>query len=123
MKLTFKTRTGYLIETSQVDTEKELFKATANLQAIFAAEDSCGCCQSPYISYRFRTIDENDYYDLVCNACSASFRFGQTRKGSLFPKRKDDQNQPLPNRGWSVWKSLPEAKNNALVSQPRKVSQ
>ena len=123
MKLTFKTRTGCLIEISQVDSEKDLFRAVANLQAIFAAEDACGCCQSTDISYRTRIIDDNEYFDLICNACSASFRFGQTRKGSLFPKRKDEQNQPLPNRGWSVYRALPSPSQQGLVSQPKRSQQ
>lgn len=122
MKLSFKTRTGCLIETSQVETEKDLFRAVARLQEIFSADHQCGCCESNDIQHRARIVDDNEYFELSCVSCTASLSFGQTKKGgSLFAKRKDPDGNVLPNRGWKTWKAATSA--NGLVSQPRKVSQ
>ena len=119
MKLTFKTRTGCLVETSQVDTEKDLFRAVAKLQEIFSADHQCGSCESSDLQYRVRTVEDNEYFELACVTCSASLNFGQTKKGSLFAKRKDAEGNILPNRGWKLWKSLAAPSQNGIVSQPR----
>lgn len=109
MKATFKTRTGCLIETSQVDTEKDLFRAIAKAQEIFSADDCCGSCGGQDISFRHRIIDENEYFELACRGCTATLKFGQSKKGSLFPKLKDKDGAWLPNRGWTVYRALAEA--------------
>ncbi len=81
-----------------------LFQQVAQIQEIFEAETRCGCCESEEIRYSFRISGTYEFYELTCRACAAQFRFGQ-RKGTLelFPKRKDDAGESLPNHGWSVW--------------------
>ena len=64
-------------------------------------------------NFRFvvRNVDGNDYYELRCNDCGAVLAFGQHKKGgTLFPKRKDDEGNYLPNKGWHKWS--PEAKES-----------
>src|SRR5262245_36020049 len=88
----------------QAETGLELFQQAAQIQEIFEAETECGCCESENIRYAYRVIDDYKFYELVCRECGAQFKFGQHKKdGSLFPKRKDDAGNFLPNRGWSVF--------------------
>jgi len=83
--------------------QKEIFKELALIQEIFA-EESCGLCGSKDLRFIVRNVDGNDYYELRCNSCGAILAFGQHKKGgTLFPKRKDDDGNYLPNRGWHKW--------------------
>ena len=75
----------------------------AGQKEIFA-EEKCGLCSSSNLRFVVRNVDGNDYYELRCNDCGAILAFGQHKKGgTLFPKRKDDDNNWLPNKGWHKW--------------------
>lgn len=122
MKATYKTRSGRLLFEVNGETPKALFRGIAEIQNIFESDDTCGACNSPNIQFRVRTVDGNDYYDLACLDCSAQLSYGQNKDGrGLFVKRKDKDGAPLPNRGWTVWKALPEGSHvgAGVVSQPR----
>lgn len=83
--------------------QKEVFKELATIQEIFS-EDKCGLCKKDNLKFVVRNVDSNDYYELRCNDCGAVLAFGQHKKGgTLFPKRKDDENNWLPNNGWHKW--------------------
>lgn len=83
--------------------QKEIFKELATIQEIFG-EDNCGLCKSKNLRYLVRNVDGNDFFELRCNDCSAILAFGQHKKGgTLFPKRKDNEDKWLPNRGWHKW--------------------
>ena len=83
--------------------QKEVFKELAVVQEIFA-ENKCGLCGKDDIKYVVRSIDGNDYYELRCVSCGATLSFGQHKKGgTLFPKKKDENNNRLPNNGWHKW--------------------
>jgi translation initiation factor 2 beta subunit (eIF-2beta)/eIF-5 len=83
--------------------QKEIFKELALIQEIFG-EGKCGMCAKNNIKYIVRTVDGNDYYELKCSDCGAILSFGQHKKGgTLFPKRKDDNNVHLPHNGWHKW--------------------
>lgn len=80
--------------------QKEIFKELATIQEIFS-EEKCGLCGSQNIKFVVRNVDGNDYYELRCLDCGAILAFGQHKKGgTLFPKRKDDDGNYMPNRGW-----------------------
>lgn len=80
--------------------QKEIFKELATIQEIFS-EEKCGLCGSGNIRFVVRNVDGNDYYELRCIDCGAVLAFGQHKKGgTLFPKRKDDDGNYMPNRGW-----------------------
>lgn len=86
--------------------QKEVFKELATIQEIFG-EEKCGLCGSTNFKFVVRNVDGNDYYELRCSdtKCKAILAFGQHKKGgTLFPKRKDDNGNYLPNNGWHKWK-------------------
>jgi len=90
--------------------QKEIFKELALIQEIFA-EDKCGLCGSTNLRFIVRNIEGNDYYELRCADCGAILAFGQHKKGgTLFPKRKDDDGNYLPNKGWHKWTKEKENK-------------
>lgn len=83
--------------------QKELFKELATIQEIFG-EEKCGHCGKPNIRYLVRNVEDNNYYELKCQDCGAVLSFGQHKKGgTLFPKRKDDEGNYIPNKGWYKW--------------------
>jgi hypothetical protein len=83
--------------------QKEIFKELAAIQEIFA-ETKCGVCGSENIKFVVRAVDDNEYYELRCMDCGAVLAFGQHKKGgTLFPKRKDEKGEYMPNRGWYKW--------------------
>jgi hypothetical protein len=86
----------------EADGQKEVFKELAIIQEIFA-EEQCGVCGNHNIKFVVRNVESNDYYELRCtdSKCGATLSFGQHKKGgTLFPKRKDDDNNYIPNKGW-----------------------
>lgn len=83
--------------------QKEIFKELAAIQEIFG-EECCGLCKSKNLKFLVRNIEGNDYFEIRCADCGAILSFGQHKKGgTLFPKRKDDEGNYLPNRGWHKW--------------------
>jgi len=83
--------------------QKEIFKELALIEEIFS-ENSCGLCNKSNIKHIVRNVDDNNYYELRCTDCGAVLAFGQHKKGgTLFPKRKDDEGNYIPNRGWYKW--------------------
>lgn len=83
--------------------QKEVFKELAVIQEVFG-ERSCGLCGKDNIKFVVRNVDDNEYFELRCD-CGGILSFGQHKKGgTLFPKRKDESGQYIPNNGWHKWK-------------------
>lgn len=83
--------------------QKEIFKELSAVQEIFG-EEKCGMCNKNNLKFTVRSVDGNDYFEIRCNDCNAVLSFGQHKKGgTLFPKRKDEENKYLPNKGWHKW--------------------
>lgn len=83
--------------------QKEIFKELAIIQEIFG-ESNCGLCGKDHLKFIVRSVEGNDYYEMRCSDCGATLAFGQHKKGgTLFPKRRDDNNAWLPNKGWYKW--------------------
>lgn len=63
----------------QVDADsiKELFQ-----QVSMFAETPCECgkCGSKELAPRHRNVEENDFYELFCQECRATFPFGAHKK-------------------------------------------
>ena len=84
--------------------QKEIFKELAMIQEVFG-EKACGLCKTSDLKFVCRTVEGNDYYELKCNSCGALLSFGKHKKGgTLFQKRRDENNEWLPNYGWYKWK-------------------
>lgn len=84
--------------------QKEAFKELAKFQEIFDNDNKCGACKKNNLRYIVRTVDENDFHELLCQDCGCKLAFGVHKKGgSLFPKRKDDEGKNLENYGWVKW--------------------
>lgn len=110
MKLIYKANDKLSFELEAAG-QKEVFKELALIQEIFS-EDKCGLCGSTNIRFVTRNVDGNDYYELRCADCGAVLAFGQHKKGgTLFPKRKDDDGNYLPHKGWYKWSKDKDAKN------------
>jgi PHP family Zn ribbon phosphoesterase len=102
MKVTYKVNDKLTFELES-EGQKQLFEDLGNIQEIFG-EAECGKCQSNEIRYRVRDVEENKYYELKCSKCGARFSFGQHKKGgTLFPQKKDKENNWLPDNGWVKW--------------------
>lgn len=102
MKVVYKAtdRLAFEIEASG---QKEVFKELALIQEIFS-ENECGLCGRTNLKCVVRTVEGNDYYELRCSDCGGLLSFGQHKKGgTLFPKRKSDTGDYLPNHGWHKW--------------------
>lgn len=124
MKVQYKAQSGRLIFEVEGETPKALFSNIAAIQEVFDAERVCGVCGCEDIRFLARKVDDFDFYELACQArdCRARFAFGQAKKGgSLFPKRKDDDNHWLPNGGWAKWEGGAHTVDAAAppVSAPR----
>jgi hypothetical protein len=105
MKAHYRTASGRLVFELQGETVKDLFRQIAQTQEVFEAAQACGLCGNTEIRYQVRTIDDNDFYELVCMQCRAQLHFGQHKKGgTLFVKRRDDHGALLPATGWQEWK-------------------
>jgi hypothetical protein len=97
----------------EANTQKEMFKAIANLQEVFS-EKVCGLCKSDVLRFVVRTIDENDYFELHCESCNGKLAYGQNKKGGqLFPIRKlTESGKPsrkegkydVKGRGWTKYR-------------------
>ena len=107
MKATFQVNPKLSLELEGKD-QKDLFKELAKSQEIFSL-DTCGLCGCKNIRYVVRNVEDNDFYELVCQdvKCRAKLAFGQHKKGNtMFPKLKDEKGY-LPNRGWTKYIAPP----------------
>lgn len=106
MKAKYNTANGRLSFEIEGETVKALFSHVSSIQEVFDAEKVCGMCNSEDIRYLARKVDDFDFYELACQKCRARFAFGQAKKGgALFPKRRDDDGNPLPHGGWSRYEN------------------
>lgn len=105
MKAHYKTRSGRIIFEVEGPSTKAIFLQIAALQDVFEADTICGHCQSTNIKLRVRSTTDGDFYEFLCEDCTAALSFGQTKKNEgLYAKRKDADGNVLPCRGWKIWK-------------------
>ena len=84
----------------EASTQKEIFQELATISEIFGNE-MCGKCKSSNLRFIVRTVDDNNFYELLCLDCHSKVAYGSHKKGNtLFPKRKDDDGKYLPDNGW-----------------------
>jgi hypothetical protein len=105
MKVQRKISATTIVE-AEAETVAELFEALAALEEIFAGREVCGLCSKAGVRYQVRRDKQgNKYYQAVCLACAAEFRFGVRRDppGQLFPQLKTEAGEYKPNGGWAKW--------------------
>jgi hypothetical protein len=103
LELTYRTKDARLSLKVQGETLKELFRTMATAQELFA-DSQCGLCHSEDIKFRVRQADTYEFFEKVCAACNGVLAYGQRRDGSgLFPRRKSEAGELLPNGGWLKW--------------------
>ena len=115
MKARLKFRIGE--GTIEFDAEgvKDAVKVMSEYMEVFGNQE-CGKCKSKSVFPEHRTDAEgHDYYSMKCLSCGAQLSFGQYKKGGgLFTKKKDKDNNWIPNNGWLTWQ---EQKN--VQTEPR----
>jgi hypothetical protein len=89
----------------EVTSRKEAFQFISDISEMFPSEP-CGCCGKENTRPMVRKHDSYVFYEIACGDCGAKLSFGQHKEGGgLFLKRWDkEKNQPLPSRGWAVYK-------------------
>lgn len=98
MKLTYSS--GKMSVEIEGDTQRDLFEKIGAFQEVFGIE-TCGKCGGNDLKFTVRTVNDDQYYELRCGSCGAKLAFGCNKKGGgLFPKRKDSENNWLPDNGW-----------------------
>jgi len=107
MEAHYKLRNGQITIKVEGENIRELFKALAEVEEVFGAEDHCGKCGNRDIKIRFRSAKKGDgFYELFCPKCRAAFDFGKTQVGNhLWPKRDGE------NGGWEVYQRQAEEAN------------
>jgi hypothetical protein len=79
---------------------KEAIKQLSEVGELLS-DKHCGKCKSPNIRPRHRVAKDNDYYELYCCDCGAALSFGQHKtKGTMWPKRRNEDDTKKPNNGW-----------------------
>ena len=99
-KAQYRSRNGRIVFELQGGSVKDTFECIAEIQEIFEADETCGCCNSSHICFNVRDTPKGSYYELRCQDCGAQMGFGQKKdmKG-LFPKRTEHPD----HRGWYVY--------------------
>lgn len=90
----------------------EIFQQLSDFCETFQ-DDCCGACKSKNIRFSVRTVEDNNFYELVCNDCWAKISFGLAKTGGkMYPKRfetdnkgkavkdKDGKGVKLSGNGW-----------------------
>lgn len=102
--------------TLEFGNQAELVQQLSIWSEIFG-HNKCGACHKPDIRFVVREVAKGNkkfkYHELHCTnpSCRSKLAFGQHNEGgTLFPKRKDDQGNYLPNGGWTKWKPEGEDK-------------
>ncbi len=115
-ELTYKSADGRLVNKFEYSNDKELFKLIASFQETFE-EGKCGKCGKSNLRFSVRNVEDNDYYERVCNDCGAKLSYGQAKKGDkLFPRRKlDDGTYDKENKGWHFYNGPTRDDNQAEV--------
>ena len=105
MKAHYRTASGRITFELDGSTPKEIFKAIAEVHDVFEADTAeCGCCHKNRIIFRVRVNEDNEFYELYCQSCTAALSFGQRKAGGrLYAKRKDSAGKLLPDGGWAVY--------------------
>ena len=101
-----KFKAGNLVFELDASDDKQLFTKLGHLQEIF--DQKGGKCGNDDIQWVTRVVESGkktyNYFEARCKSCRAKLSFGVRQEGGeLFPKRKDDDGNYLPDGGWLKW--------------------
>lgn len=124
----YKTFNGKLVFKIQAERPDQLFAQIAEIQSVFEADTSCGCCNSTEIKYIVRKSADkkgqvNTYHEWACQnpGCRAKLAFGEYRepKGGLFAKTWNAESKRYyPYRGWKIWRKGQAEQSDADDREP-----
>ena len=108
MKVEYKVSDAVTVEL-EGDTIKVVMEQMSQLHEVFG-NSTCKKCSGTEVFPVVREVDENKYYELKCKKCGAKLAFGAHKKGgTLFPKRRDQENIMLNDFGWVKWDGSKES--------------
>lgn len=113
MKVEYVSRNKQFKVTFEGSSEKDLFAQVAHFQEVFENNSVCGNknCNSTNVAFNVRVVDDNPYYEKVCQDCKSKFQYGQNKKGdTLFPRF---------DKGWHKW--TPD-NDNSEEEAPKRVT-
>ena len=97
---------------------KDVIQALSPYYDVFS-EKECGKCGSQELGVNHRKAKTFDFYSLKCLSCGYRLDFGQHQEGgTLFPKRKDKDKNPIENNGWVHWQDRQEDQAQPSYDQP-----
>lgn len=100
----FNAGNGFWVEI-EAEGVKQAVKMMSEYLEVFGVKQ-CGKCQAQtLVCQHNQDRDGHDYYKLRCTSCGALLDFGQHKTGgTLFVKRKDKDENLIPDGGWYYWK-------------------
>lgn len=128
MKLLYTTRNGRMQVELEGKSQADIFEQVAMFQEVFEqTECSRNGKKSDNVKFVVREVDDNKYFELVCQDPDPELRnarlsFGQHKKGgSLFPKRKDKDGNWLKHNGWNIYgKDTPKEEGKEEKKEDKK---
>jgi len=95
---------GKMTFAQEVKSEAEAFEFIAGVMAVFNGEP-CGCCGSTETFPQVQKGQHGTFRKFSCAKCTATILLPARREdGGLFYSRTDKDRNPLPHKGWSVYK-------------------
>lgn len=88
-----------------VSNQKDLIRQISQLEEVLS-NTTCGACKSENTRFVTRNAagEKNkvyEFFEVKCNECNSRLSLGCHQEGdTLFPKRKNEAGEWLPNSGW-----------------------
>lgn len=107
-----------------VSNQKDLIRQISQLEEVLS-NTTCGACKSENTRFVTRNAagEKNkvyEFFEVKCNECNSRLSLGCHQEGdTLFPKRKNDTGEWLPDGGWIKYKRPVEA-SEALTKGKKK---
>ena len=127
MKCQYTTANGRIKFEFERTSVKEVFSSLAMIQENFEPDTCCGACGGTDLKFVVRHAESKDhkkcdYFELQCakQECKARLSFGQHQQGgTLFAKRKDKDNNWLPNGGWTIYRAGDQQQQSDYQQPPQ----
>ena len=108
----------------EVSNQKDLIRTVSSLEEVLG-NTTCGKCKSEDTRFVTRKTGEGkktyEFFEVKCNACGSRLSFGCHQEGeTLFPKRRDEDGNWLPDSGWVKYQKPAEA--NEVPAKGKKKS-